>query len=261
MRTRIRCFEQEIEGVTSYTLMEVGLRVVEIRRIVGTVDKCDELDENFHYLHRKDRHERSRRHSMEEAMRNYLFLPPVDLYLYRGEYYVLDGNRRVAMARDMKIEFIDAMVTEYVSRDSVIEMAGVMARRRFETETNIKTITLTHENGYQVLLEEVKRFPGNGETDAQARRWYSERFLPACRRIEASSLPRRYRELQSGDIYVLINGFYGNYMGGVPPYAHYDTIISGFMFAHGIRQRRLLRFPPFKLMTPLMLRMKMRRNS
>ena len=261
MKARVRCFEEETEGVTSYTLMEVGLRVVEARRIVGTVGKCDELDANFHYLHRKDRHERSRRSSMEEAFRKNLFLPPVDLYLYRGEYYVLDGNRRVAMARDMKIEYLDARVTEYVSRDSVMEMAGVMARRRFESETGIRTITLRYENGYEALLEEVKHYPGGGETAALARRWYAECFLPACRRIEASSLPRRYRELQSGDLYVLINGFYRSYMGGVPPYTLYDTIISGFMFAHGIRQHRPLRFPPFKLVTALMLRRRMSHDS
>jgi hypothetical protein len=261
MKARVRCFEQEIEGVTSYALMEVGLRVVEVSRIVGTVDKCDELDENFHYLHRKDRQEQSRRNRVEEAFRQNLFLPPVDLYLFRGEYYVVDGNRRVAVARDMKIEYMDARVTEYVSRDSVMEMAGVMARRRFETETNIRTITLTHENGYEALLEEVKRYPGNGGTAVQARRWYSECFLPACKRIVASSLPRHYRELQAGDIYVLINGFYRSYMGGVPPYTHYDAIISGFTFAHGIRQRHPLRFPPFRLLTALILRRRMRRDS
>jgi hypothetical protein len=258
MKDRVKCFEQEIEGETSYAMLEGGIRVVEIRYIVGTVDKCDELDRNFNYIHRKDRHERSRRNRMAQALHRDVFLPPVDLYFFRGEYYVFDGNRRVAAAKEMKIEYIDAHVTEFISRDSVMEMSGALSRRRFEAETNIRTITLTHGNGYDVLLEEAKQYPVNDGTTPRARRWYSERFLPACRRIEATSLPKHYRDLQSGDIYVLINGFYNSYLGGVPSYTHYDTIISGFMFAHGIRQRRFLRFPLFRLVTVWFLRRRLR---
>ena len=254
MKERVKCFEDVIDRKKSYALLDGGLRVVEVKRIVGTVDKCDELDGNFHNLRRRDRQEINRRNSMADALRRYEFLPPIELYLLRGEYYVVDGNRRVAAAKDMKIDFIDAHVTEYVSRENFVDMSGSLSRRRFETQTGIKSITLTHENGYEALLEEVMQYPADGGVIKKGRKWYSEIFLRACKRIERTSLPGHYREIQTGDIYVLINRFYRNYLGGVPHYTDYDTIISGFMFAHGIRQRRPLRFPLLNLLSALFLR-------
>jgi hypothetical protein len=254
MKKRVKCFQEAINGKGSYAIMDAGLRVVETGRIVGTVGKCGELDRSFHYLNRKDRHERSRRDAMFRALRENQFLPAVELYLLRGEYFVVDGNRRVAAAREMKIEFLDAHVTEYVPRKNGVEMGGVLARRRFEAETGIRTITLTHESGYGVLLAEVGRCSmDDGETDiACARKWYSETFLPACTRIEKSGLPARYPALRVGDLYVLVNEFYRTYLDGIPEGTGYDSIISGFMVAHGMR-RRSLHLPMFRVMSAAVL--------
>jgi hypothetical protein len=232
--------------------MEVGLRVVEVRRIVGTVGKCGELDANFRYLHRRDRTEHSRRRAMAAAFHDNEFLPPVDLYLLRGAYYVVDGNRRVSTAREMKIEFIDANVTEYVLREHALDMAGALARRRFETETKIINIRLTHENDYKVLLDDIERSPGDGSE--RARNWYNRVFLPACRDIERAGLLDHYPSLQPGDVYVLILRFYRGYLGGIPEYGDFNLLISGFMFAHAMHRPRVLRFPLFRIFTTRILR-------
>ena len=83
------------------------------------MDKCGELDSTFRYIKRKDRGERSRRHRLEEAAREYRFFPPIDVLLYKGRYYVVDGNRRVSAAKGMKVEFIDAHVKEYIHKGDV----------------------------------------------------------------------------------------------------------------------------------------------
>jgi hypothetical protein len=191
---------------------------------------------------------------MAVALQNNEFLPPVDLYLFRGEYYVVDGNRRVSTARDMKVDFIDAHVTEYVLRENSIDMAGVLARRRFETETEIKNIRLTHENGYAALLDDIGFYPGDGDVAARARKWYSEAFLPACRDIERAGLLNRYPSLQPGDVYVLITRFYRHYLGGIPEYENFNALISGFMFSHAIHRPRILRFPLLRMLTKPILR-------
>jgi 3',5'-cyclic AMP phosphodiesterase CpdA len=108
--------------------MDAGLRVVEVKAITGTGDTCGELDEHFRYMKRRDRHERNRWYKIGQAFQNYTFLPPIDLYLYGGEYYAVDGNRRVAAVIQIGIAYIDATVTEYVSRDNYIEMAGALHR-------------------------------------------------------------------------------------------------------------------------------------
>ena len=43
------------------------------------------------------------------------FLPPVELYKLGGEYFVLDGNHRVSVARYRGIAAVDAMVTEFLA--------------------------------------------------------------------------------------------------------------------------------------------------
>jgi hypothetical protein len=258
MKKRVRCFEEEIDRSSSYGIMDAGLRVVETGRIVGTVDKCGELDRHFQYLRRRDRNERSRRYAMYRALQEHQFLPPVELYLLRGDYYVVDGNRRVATAKDMKIEFIDAHVTEYVFRKHSLDMGGVMARRRFEVEAGITTIVLNNESGYRTLLSEIEGYAGGGDIEARARRWLSKSFRPACASIEKSGLPVRYPDLRVGDIYVLVSDFYRTYLDGIPEESRYESLISGFTFAHGIRRRRPFHFPFFRMMSAAVLKMGLR---
>jgi hypothetical protein len=253
VKGHVKCFKDVLEKGVSYAVMDAGIRVVEVETITGTVDKCGELDEHFRYIKRRDRNERSRRYKIGQAYQNYTFLPPIDLYRYRGEFYVVDGNRRVATAIQMGIAYIDATVTEYVSRDDYIEIAGALYRRRFEIETGIRAITLTFENGFEVLLREVGKYTADEDTSTRGRSWYSIVYLPRCKKIEKSSLPAHYGSLRTGDIYVLIDEFYRNFMGGIPEDTDYDTIISGFVFAHGLRRRRKFRSPVHRLLTHFLL--------
>jgi ParB-like chromosome segregation protein Spo0J len=41
-------------------------------------------------------------------------LPPIEVWAWRGEYYVLDGHHRVAAARALGSDYISAQVTEVV---------------------------------------------------------------------------------------------------------------------------------------------------
>lgn len=43
-----------------------------------------------------------------------MILPPVDLYKIKDKYYVVDGNHRVAAAKEIGQIYIDAYVTEFL---------------------------------------------------------------------------------------------------------------------------------------------------
>ena len=249
MRGKVKCFKEELKKGVSFTVMDAGLRVVEVKAITGTVDKCGELDDHFQYTRRRDRQEESRRHRIAEALKKNVFFPPVDLNLYRGEYYVVDGNRRVSAAIQMCIAYIDANVTEYINRKNFIDMAGTLYRRRFEQETGIRAIVLSFENGFEFLRREAEGYRETGGPSVHGKSWYSQLFLPRCMKIEKSMLPAHYRNLRTGDIYVLIGEFYRNFMGGIPEHTDYDTIISGFLFAHGLPLRRRFRGQVYRLLT------------
>ncbi len=89
-----------------------GRRTVEVSRIVGSVGKHEQFDQNFMPLS-KASPERWKR--IDRAFRLGQELPPVSLLEIDEEYFVDDGNNRVSVARFHGVEWIDAEVTEPAS--------------------------------------------------------------------------------------------------------------------------------------------------
>jgi hypothetical protein len=244
---KVKCFHEEFNPHEPYAVMDGGLRTIETRMITGTVDKCGELDARFRYLKRGNLKERFRRGQMMKAAKHFALFPPINVYRYKNEYFVVDGNRRVATAKEMGVEYIDAYITEYIPENDRELLDGALLRRRFESETGIKNIVLTKEMGFEQLLKEVYAYPEGEKAEEKAMLWKSNWFLPGCAAIEHSSLPRYYKNLRTEDMYVLVSGFYSDFMGGYPEEISFDTIISGYLFARRIKNRRLLRFFLFRI--------------
>jgi hypothetical protein len=254
------CFQDVFDKKTPYTVMDAGLRVVEVSRIVGTVDKCGELDQSFRYIKRKDRVENSRWHRIRDAAKKYEILPPIEVNLYKGKYYVVDGNRRVAAAKALEMEFIDANVKEFIPGSEKEMLSGALFRRRFESETGLKNIRLTSEIGYRLLLEEIESSSGTSKAK-KAKQWYSSCYLPFCAQIGRSEIQSYYPGYSEGDIFVLVARFYRDFIDMRCSKTHlsgahdlsFRTLISGFMFAHRIPERRVFRSVPFRLLNRLVL--------
>ena len=91
---------------------EAGEQFIPVTSIVGSVDGASQLfDRNFRPV--SDR-ARARLGSVLVAMRQGEPLPPIDVWAWRGEYYVLDGHHRVAAARALGSDYISAHVIEVV---------------------------------------------------------------------------------------------------------------------------------------------------
>lgn len=244
MHDRQKCFFDELGG-REYTTTDAGLRVVDVDKITGTVGKCGELDSRFRPLHRRDRGERYRRSHMSKAFENPVMvpsIPPVDLYRYRGAYYVVDGHRRVAAALAAGIEFLDDQVTEIATLDDRKMQQGVISRRRFESETGLKNIRLTYEPGYQVLLDEIKLYQAPGDKKEKAAAWQSAVFLPACRKIEQAGLSELLTGMRPADIFVMILRFHRGFDSGFPRNASFEKMLENFVEVRGRFKRRLVRW-------------------
>ena len=90
----------------------VGLRTVEVGRVIGSVGRWREFDGGF----RPTRASAGRWKRVDLAFRTGRELPPVVLYKLGEDYYVVDGNHRVSVARFEGVEMIDAEVTEFFPR-------------------------------------------------------------------------------------------------------------------------------------------------
>ncbi len=86
-----------------------GRRTVEVSRIVGSVGKHEQFDQNFMPLPKASAEKWKR---IDRAFRLGQELPPVSLLELDGDYFVNDGNHRVSVARFHGVEWIDAEVTE-----------------------------------------------------------------------------------------------------------------------------------------------------
>lgn len=104
-------------------IADVGTRTVPAAKIVGSVSRWRNLRSDFFYREGTAVTERFRR--IGQAMQQGKALPPLELYKVKGqagsdhqapdvsEYYVVDGHHRVAMARQLGQDFLDAHVIEY----------------------------------------------------------------------------------------------------------------------------------------------------
>jgi hypothetical protein len=120
----VKSFEHELAlagGVACR--FDLGMRAVPTARIVGSVSRWNHLRGDFLDKYYPELNERHRR--IREAMVRGTTLPAVELYELRvrqtrgppaeatSEYYVVDGHHRVAMARRLRIDFLDAHVILY----------------------------------------------------------------------------------------------------------------------------------------------------
>ena len=102
------CEVQDCEG--TFDLIDRGVCSVPLKQIVGSVGKCLDFDSEFKP---KSHVPLDRVISIKRAMLKGKSLPPVLLYKINDEYYVMDGNHRVAAAKELSFN-IKAKIVELI---------------------------------------------------------------------------------------------------------------------------------------------------
>jgi len=98
-------YEEVIEALGFVSERRLGLQVVPISAIVGTVDRERDFDRHFRPTSGRVR---SRWEQIAEVMRRGEPLPPVDLIKIGEIYFVRDGHHRVSVACALGHTDIDA---------------------------------------------------------------------------------------------------------------------------------------------------------
>lgn len=122
-------------GVTNQVYL--GMRTVEVEKIVGSVGRHRDFDRAF-LPSKPGLGERWKR--IDQLMRRGE-IPPISLYKIGDAYFVNDGNHRVSVARQQGIEMIDAEVTEL--------------RTRVPIDSALTARDLLHKLEYRHLLERL----------------------------------------------------------------------------------------------------------
>jgi hypothetical protein len=102
-------FEEVVRALGRKGEKSLGLQVIDIDSIVGTVDRGGGFDRSFRPTSSKVR---SRWERIAEAQRRGKAMPPIDVYRIGDLHFVKDGHHRVSVARAQGQDKIDAYVTE-----------------------------------------------------------------------------------------------------------------------------------------------------
>jgi hypothetical protein len=108
--SRLLAFDEVGEGHLAHNRRRLGLRNVEVSKIVGSVGRHEAFDRTFMPAS-ATLAERWKR--VDRAFHRGLDLPAVRLYKMGDSYFVEDGNHRVSVTRYQGVETIEAEVTEF----------------------------------------------------------------------------------------------------------------------------------------------------
>lgn len=109
---RLGCFGEASEASGRPEGCCRRFEIVEVERISGSVGRCLDFDRGFLPVCSCMG---DRWRGVDRALREGKSLPPVELYKLGGEYFVLDGNHRVSVARQRGVAAVDAMVTRFLA--------------------------------------------------------------------------------------------------------------------------------------------------
>ena len=200
-----------------------GRKEIPIDSIVGSVNRYQDFDRNFLPLSDKDMQRWAR---VKAAMTSPsgTGLEPIRVYEIGDVYFVLDGNHRVSIARQMGIETIEAYVTEIKTRvplspdDSPEDIILKAEYARFLTETQFDKIVpgvelkLTFPGQYETLKEHIRvhrHFMGIEQSreisqEEAVRHWYENVFKPIVEIIREQNILREFPDRTEADLYIWV---------------------------------------------------------
>lgn len=200
---------QKCEGAFDY--VDRGICSVPLEQIVGSVGRYHDFDSQFKL---KNHLPPDRLISVKQAMWKGNSLPPVILYKIKDEYYVLDGNHRIAAAKEFGRSDIMAKIIEFIPSSNTLENIIYREKSEFVEQTGLgHPLDITEVGQYLYLLDQVETHRAHlaggekpGVTLKQASAdWYNTIYLPMTSIIEKGNLLVSFPDRTLGDLYAYIS--------------------------------------------------------
>jgi hypothetical protein len=206
-------FDEVVAALGRLGERRLGLQVITLDSIVGSVDRSREFDRRFRPTSGQVR-ERWQRLAL--AQRRGEPIPPIEVYRVGDMHFVVDGHHRVSVAHALGLKTIDAYVTEVITRLSPngIRYQGDLLvkdyRRIFLDRVPLvgearQAVTLTDPWDYAELAESVEAWGFRLMQDegryldrpTVAQRWYDEEFVPVVRMLRQAGMIETQTEAEA----------------------------------------------------------------
>jgi hypothetical protein len=240
-------FDEVKRALGAIEQVYLGMRTVEVDKIVGSVGRHRDFDRAF-LPSKGDLGVRWKR--IDEMMLRAEELPPVSLYKIGDAYFVRDGNHRVSVARQQGVEMIDAEVIELRSRvpiDSAItardllhklEQRRLLERLPFDRVIPEVRLELSDISDYRKLATYVeahgfrlsqlwRRYVSPEET---LRDWYEYQYAPIAEMVREERILDAFPDRTELDFFLWIFDHRERLAlqtrdEGIPPEAAKDDIL------------------------------------
>jgi len=220
--TALLSYEDVARKLKLSSRTERGIREIPVDAIVGSVGRYTDFTRTFLPRHDDDqeRWARLKSYSRHHAPS----LPPIDVYQVGNVYFVLDGNHRVSIARQLGMTHLDAHVIEIqtkiplapdVGPDDLLIKAEYAEFLEKTCLTDLRPgfdLCLTAPGQYAKLLDhvEVHRYLMQGARGLEvslaqaAAAWYDQVYLPMAIAIRDRGLMRWFPERTEADLYLWV---------------------------------------------------------
>jgi hypothetical protein len=190
----VKSFRDQQQKEAAFDHRDRGIRSVPLDRIVGSVGRYQDFDGRFRF---KPMVPSDRLEGIKKAMQQGRTLGPVKLFEIKDEFYVLDGNHRIAAAKELGHDEILAHIEEFIPSKDTLQNILYRERAEFADRTRLPAaINLTEVGQYGYLLEQIAEhqqfLQAEGENDVAfemaAQDWFKTIFRPLCAIIRRSRL-------------------------------------------------------------------------
>ena len=206
----MKSFKEEHIAEADYDSRDRGTRSVELSRITGSVGRYKDFDSQFRL---KQPATSERLEWIKKAMRQGRNLGPVKLYQIKDDFFVLDGNHRIAAAKALGQDEILAHIVELVPTDDSLQNILYRERAEFADRTRLPVeINLTEVSQYAHLLEQISEHREFLQQQTQkeisfedaALDWHRTIYRPLCNIIKNGRLGDSFPERTIADLYAYI---------------------------------------------------------
>ena len=208
---KAKSFAESQEQEAAFDARNRGTQIVPLAKIIGSVGRYHDFDRQFRPRHNlsSDRFEH-----IKNVMKGGVTLPPIKLYQIKDEYYVLDGNHRVAAAKTLGRDEIDACIMEFLPSPTTLENLLYREKAEFLEKTHLsEPIELTEIGKYASLIKQIQKHHEFLKSLEQkkldfhqaAADWYRTIYQPLLRLIQQGRLLSAFPERTPADLYTYIS--------------------------------------------------------
>ncbi len=206
----VSSFNEQQAQEEDVEFIDHGVQTISLEHIIGSVGKYHDFDSRF----RPKKHVSGKRFTdIKRSMRKGASLPPINLYQIRDDYYVLDGNHRVAAAKELGWLDIKGKVVELLSGENTMDNLLYIEKKKFYEKTGLTgTVDPSEVGKYNFFEKQIKKHQlylasqSGRDCDLKkaAKDWYNTIYVPMTSIIVNGGLIKYFPGRTVADLYAYI---------------------------------------------------------